>query len=81
MASERFPTREERERFVASPQYDRIMKLAEAVRERQAQGLPSGKFLVRLPRTLHAVLAREAAEEGVSLNQLVVSRLSARSSL
>ena len=37
----------------------------------------SGKFLVRVPRTLHARLARRAREEGVSLNQYVLHRLSA----
>lgn len=35
----------------------------------------SGKFLVRLPRSLHARLARRAAAEGVSLNQLLTSLL------
>lgn len=36
----------------------------------------SGKFNVRIPKTLHRVLAEKAEEEGVSLNQLVVSFLS-----
>ena len=35
----------------------------------------SGKFLVRVPRSVHARLARKAKQEGVSLNQLVVSVL------
>ena len=35
----------------------------------------SGRFVVRLPRSLHAVLEREAASEGVSLNQLVLAKL------
>lgn len=35
----------------------------------------SGKFLVRVPRDLHARLARDARKQGVSLNQYVVSRL------
>jgi hypothetical protein len=35
----------------------------------------SGKFNVRVPKSLHAALAREAEAEGVSLNQLVVSKL------
>jgi antitoxin HicB len=35
----------------------------------------SGKFNVRVPRSLHAALAREAEAEGVSLNQLVVAKL------
>jgi len=32
----------------------------------------SGRFLVRLPRRLHAELARSAKREGVSLNQYVL---------
>ncbi|TXG80457.1 MAG: type II toxin-antitoxin system HicB family antitoxin [Thermomicrobiales bacterium] len=39
----------------------------------------SGKFNVRIPRSLHRDLVHHAAEEGVSLNQLVVSLLSDRS--
>jgi predicted HicB family RNase H-like nuclease len=35
----------------------------------------SGRFLLRLPRGLHAELARQAEEEGVSLNQYVTTML------
>jgi hypothetical protein len=35
----------------------------------------SGKFNVRIPKSLHAALANEADAEGVSLNQLVVAKL------
>ncbi len=35
----------------------------------------SGKFVVRVPRGLHARLAREAKSQGVSLNQWVTTRL------
>lgn len=35
----------------------------------------SGKFLVRLPKTLHQRLAIEANKEGVSLNQLALYKL------
>src|SRR2546427_8805531 len=35
----------------------------------------SGKFNVRIPKSLHAALASEAESEGVSLNQLVVTKL------
>jgi hypothetical protein len=35
----------------------------------------SGKFNVRVPKSLHAALASEAEDEGVSLNQLVVAKL------
>lgn len=37
----------------------------------------SGKFVVRVPRSLHARLARRAKSEGVSLNQYIAHRLSA----
>lgn len=37
--------------------------------------LPSGKWLQRVPRSLHRKLARLARNEGVSLNQLVTSIL------
>jgi predicted HicB family RNase H-like nuclease len=33
----------------------------------------SGRFLVRVPRTVHVDLVSRAAEEGVSVNQLVAS--------
>ncbi len=36
----------------------------------------SGKFNVRLPKSLHRKLAIEASKEGVSLNQLVLYKLS-----
>jgi predicted RNase H-like HicB family nuclease len=38
--------------------------------------LPSGKVLVRMPRTLHQSLVREAGREDVSLNQFIVFVLS-----
>ena len=36
----------------------------------------SGKFVLRIPKTLHARLATEAEKEGVSLNQYALYRLS-----
>jgi len=39
------------------------------------ESLPSGKWLQRVPRTLHRKLAALAQREGVSLNQYVVSVL------
>lgn len=35
----------------------------------------SGKFVVRIPKSLHQKLAIEAEQEGVSLNQLAVYKL------
>lgn len=37
--------------------------------------LPSGKFIARVPRTMHARLAARARQEGVSMNALVSSFL------
>ena len=37
--------------------------------------LPSGEFRVRLPRYVHALLARRAEAEGVSQNTLVIALL------
>ena len=36
----------------------------------------SGKFVVRLPKSLHARLAAQAEKEGVSLNQYTLYKLS-----
>src|ERR1017187_6892521 len=49
----------------------------EEIPEPQAEEpLPSGKWVQRVPRSLHAKLVRMAKTEGVSLNQLVTSMLS-----
>ncbi len=75
-----YPTRAEREAFLKTDQYKKIREvLAHAI---DVHGLvegatpkKSGRFVVRLPQSLHAALEREAASEGVSLNQLVVAKL------
>ena len=43
-----------------------------------AERVFSGKFMVRIPPEVHRELALEAAEQQVSLNRLVASRLTAR---
>jgi len=35
----------------------------------------SGRFVVRVPGTVHRALAMQAAEQGVSLNRLVSAKL------
>ena len=40
-------------------------------------GVASGKFIARVPKTLHAALAARAKAEGVSLNALVLTFLAA----
>ena len=74
------PSTEDRARFVRTDAYQRIRQLITAARERSgflegATPTKSGKFVVRVPKSLHAALEREAALEGVSLNQLVVAKL------
>lgn len=39
-------------------------------------GIASGKFVARVPKTMHARLATRAKAEGVSLNTLVISFIS-----
>ena len=78
-----YPTRAEREKFLKTEQYKKVRELlTQAI---HASGLveggtpeKSGRFVVRLPRSLHAALEREAQREGVSLNQLVVAKLAAQ---
>lgn len=43
----------------------------------EPRALPSGKFVLRLPRSLHARLVRRADHEGVSLNALAIALLAA----
>jgi hypothetical protein len=70
----------ERTAFMKSPEYKAIRQLIEEMQQRMGfiEGMTpkkSGKFVVRLPRSLHAALEAEAEREGVSLNQLVVAKL------
>lgn len=51
-------------------------KAIPAPREVQPLQAYSGKFLVRVPRSVHARLVRSAGAEGVSLNQYVAGVLS-----
>lgn len=46
----------------------------------QSDDLPSGKILLRLPRSLHALLVERAKRENVSLNQHLVFVLTASTS-
>ncbi len=52
-----------------------MRKNGEAVPEPFAEKVYSGKFMARVPRELHRQLAVEAAEEGISLNRLVSTKL------
>jgi hypothetical protein len=83
LVSRAFPTREARAAFSKTPQYRQIRKLlSDAVDQHGlvegATPQKSGRFVVRVPKSLHAALEREASAEGVSLNQLVVTKLALR---
>lgn len=75
-----FPDAQERGKFRKTEVYDQLHKLVE--QKMQSTGIvtggtpkKSGKFVVRLPRSLHKALENEAKSEGISLNQLVVAKL------
>lgn len=72
-----FATVEERTAFTDTPEYKEIMTLVDAA---GGYGGPAtdatGKMILRLPKSLHAALRQEAEHEGVSLNTLVISKLS-----
>ena len=75
-----YPTREAREAFVKTDEYKKVRELVSAAIERHglvdgATPRSGGRFVVRLPHSLHVALEREAATEGVSLNQLVIAKL------
>jgi hypothetical protein len=76
-----YPTREERAAFLQTEEYKRIRQLLHCAIERHglvdgATPKNSAPSVVRLPHSLHAALRREAAAEGVSLDELVVAKLS-----
>lgn len=83
LVAKAYPHRDEREKFIQTGEYKAIRQLVDAAEERTglvegATPRKSGKFMVRLPRSLHAALDAEADQEGVSLNQLVVTKLAAQ---
>jgi hypothetical protein len=75
-----FPRMTERKEFYSLPEYEQVNDLLAkligrvGIDEGRAKK-KSGKFLVRLPKTLHHKLEIEAIDEGVSLNQLAAVKL------
>ena len=73
-----FPNARERLAFAKTRESRRIDDLIDSLPEPPVGPQRrdySGKFNVRVPKSLHAALASEADAEGVSLNQLVVAKL------
>ena len=73
-----FPTKTDRVAFARTDASRKIDELIDNLPEpdvRSSREEYSGKFVVRVPKSLHAALAAEAEVEGISLNQLVVAKL------
>ena len=83
-ANELFPTETERAAFLRTAEYKRLLTLMDRLPRperkdiRELVSSANGAISVRLPRTVHAALLAEAKAEGVSLNQLCVSKLVAQ---
>jgi len=73
-----FPSAKDRVAFAKTKESRQIDQLIDSLPEPPAgpqRHEYSGKFNVRVPKSLHAALASEAEAEGVSLNQLVLAKL------
>jgi hypothetical protein len=79
-----FRTEAERTAFCRTEEYKRILALMDTLPAPPVKGFvemvasANGAISVRLPRSVHADLLAEAKAEGVSLNQLCVSKLVAQ---
>jgi predicted HicB family RNase H-like nuclease len=76
-----FPQRHERATVMNTKEYGKIREILEQLPDPPGESAAhaqeqSGRILVRVPKTVHAALAAEAAAEGTSLNQLIVAKLS-----
>ena len=78
----------ERKEFLASPEYKEIQNMKFKLEESQPDVTEptepiepekeyNGAISLRVPRSLHKSLAEEAKREGVSLNQLILAKISA----
>ena len=73
-----FPTKADRMAYGKTKESKQIDDLIDSLPEPAVRPWPkeySGKFNVRIPKSLHAALVCEAEAEGVSLNQLVLAKL------
>jgi hypothetical protein len=79
-----FPTAADKTAFCKTPEYKSLLALLNTLPPPPVQEVinltssANGAISVRLPRSVHAALLAEAKAEGVSLNQLCVSKLIAQ---
>lgn len=84
IANELFTTETERTAFCRTEEYKRLLALMDTLPKpvkketRELVSSANGAISVRLPRSVHAALLAEAKDEGVSLNQLCLSKLVAQ---
>lgn len=69
--AEAYSNIEEAKREWLSSMLEREMPIPEPLEDNQF----SGKFVVRIPKSLHRLLAQQAAKEGSSLNQFIANSL------
>lgn len=76
-----FPTLADRALLQRTSEYNQILALMDSMPRLASKGMgqlistANGAISVRLPRSIHAALLAEAKAEGVSLNQLCLSKL------
>jgi predicted HicB family RNase H-like nuclease len=83
LIAQQLPDASTRAEFRKSDVYDELHKLVEQKMQQTgvvsgSKPMKSGRFVVRLPKTLHGALEKEAVTEGTSLNQLVLTKLAVR---
>lgn len=75
-----FPTIEDRKAYRKLPENKAVQALLDGVRgDSPLGGEPDDgttKFLLRLPKAVYAALSHEAEQEGVSINQLILTKVS-----
>jgi len=79
--TELFPDSADRSAFAGTIQFKQIAELLEGLPRKpdEEQGGPeeaNGRILVRVPRSIHRALLAEAETEGISMNQLLMAKLS-----
>lgn len=85
--SQLFPTQSQRVAFSKTAEWKKFHELWQELQEHDKQSnrtfaastaSANGTVILRLPKSVHTALIREAEHEGTSLNQLCVAKLSAQ---